>query len=285
MTTLRTAPKETSRRVPRPPIRRSGAADDGRRRRRWIVAVVVVLALALGAWFVFRPSSPSEPNQPLSACGTVAHALGHPPGGPKRVLLIGDSLLAQPSCALAADLAHIGVETHMHAVPGSGLLTGSVPWEQQTARLLAAVHPDVVVALFSGNYPPPPIVRNGQPVAVDTPAFYAGWQDRARELSAQVKLAGAKLFWVEPPPMVVLGRSAITFAGYTKLGDPVLHSGTVLGDAQGRWTLTKPSCAGDQPVRANDSVHLTDAGSKVFGQQLAHDLAAALGWRPIPAPC
>jgi hypothetical protein len=281
-----THPRPRSEEQPPPPSRPTRRATPGwRERPRLLLSILVVIALGVAAWLIFRPRGPSEPSQPLSQCGTVAHAVGNAANGPKRVLLIGDSLLYQPSCGLAAYLSHVGVETHMHAISGSGLLTGKPVWQQQTARLLKSVHPDVVVALFSGNYPPPPVVRDGRPVAVDTPAFFAAWQASAEKISAEVRASGAKLFWVEPPPMVASRRPATTFFGYTRLGDGLLGSGKVLANAEGRWTNTKPQCAGNQPLRAVDSVHLTGAGARVFGQQIAHDLADALHWSPVPAPC
>ena len=204
-----------------------------------------------------------------------------------RVLLIGDSLLAQPSCTIGAALAADGIETHMHAVSGSGLLTGAIDWKRRLDQLLASVHPDVVVALFSGNYPPPPVNdASGQPIAYDTPAFYAAWQDRAREISATVRAAGPKLFWLQPPPMVVSPIPPKLYAGYLQLGDATLASGRALADSAGRWVATRPECGTDgQPLRADDSVHMTDAGARVYGLVIAHDLAAALGRPTITAPC
>jgi hypothetical protein len=203
------------------------------------------------------------------------------------VLLIGDSLLVQPSCTLAAKLASSSVETHLHAVSGTGLLTGAVDWQQQLRSLLGSVHPNVVVALFSGNDPFPPIKDSaGKAILVDTPAFFAAWQDRAAKLSQTARTTGAALFWVEPPPMVAGRRPARTYTGYLTLGDRTLPSGPVLGGTEGQWVLSKPVCGtGDAPLRTTDSVHLTPQGALIFGTQIAHDLTVALGLPPVPAPC
>jgi hypothetical protein len=201
-----------------------------------------------------------------------------------RLLLIGDSIMAQPSCALGGILAPLGVETHIHAVSGSGLLTGAVDWPQATQRLLDSVHPDVALAIFVGNYPPPPVLDfGGNPVQVDTPIFFDLWRARAAELSRRVRDSGARLFWVEPPPMSS-DRAAQLFAGYRTLGDSTLPSGRVLGGDAGQWVEEKPAC-GAEPLRTPDSVHLTDLGVQVFARELAHDLAVTLHLSPVAPPC
>lgn len=244
--------------------------------------VVAAIAVAgAGAWLALRDDSPSEPPAFLSPCGTVVHA-----EGPTRVrlLLIGDSIMAQPSCDLAAVLAPLGVETHMHAVSGSGLLTGAVNWPRTTERLVAAVDPDVVLAIFVGNYVPPPVLDfAGNPIEADTAAFFDLWRARASEVSRLVQDAGAKLFWVEPPPMLS-DRAARLYDGYRTLGDGTLPSGRVFGGDAGQWVDTKPAC-GDGPLRTSDSVHLTDLGIQVFARAIAHDLSVAIGLPPVPPPC
>ena len=203
-----------------------------------------------------------------------------------RLLLIGDSLMAQPSCELARALTPLGVETHMHAVSGSGLLTGRLTGGNVSMSLLAIAHPDVVLALFIGNYIGPPVLDlSGQPVQPDTPLFDALWQARAAELSKEVRDAGGKLFWVEPPPMRDSDRAARLFAGYTQLGDPTLPSGRALAGPNGEWVEAMDPCGGGQPLRTPDGVHLTDVGAHVFALAIAHDLSTALGLPPVAPAC
>jgi hypothetical protein len=247
-----------------------------------LASAVVVAAGAIG-WALLRDDGPAEPPAFLSPCGTVMKA-----EGPTRVrlLLIGDSLMAQPSCELARALAPLGVETHMHAVAGSGLLTGAVDWKRQLDRLLAAVHPDVVLSVFVGNSIGPPVLDfSGQAVEPDTALFDALWQERAADLSNAVHDAGAQLFWVEPPPMRDSDRAARLFAGYARLGDRTLPSGRALAGPDGEWVDASESCAGGQPLRTPDGVHLTDLGAHVFALAIAHDLSVALRLPPVAAPC
>lgn len=233
-------------------------------------------------WFLARGDEPSEPLAFDSACGTVVHPEG---AARTRVLLVGDSLMAQPSCELAAALGGEGVETHLQAIPGSGLLAGP-GWTARFDRLLESVHPDVVVALFVGNYIGAPATDiSGQPIAADSDPFFALWQQRAEELSRHAREAGAHLYWVEPPPLDDGGRAARLFEGYERLGDKTLRSGRALAGPDGQWVETIPSCEQGAPLRTPDGVHLTPTGAHVFARAIAHDLADALGLPALAPAC
>jgi lysophospholipase L1-like esterase len=262
------------------------ADEQGGRRAALVVgAVLAVVVVAVVAWLALRDDDPAEPEAFDSACGTVVR----PPQGTDtttKLLLVGDSIMAQPSCPVATALAPLGVETHMHAIGGSGLLANGDDAQRRFGRLLASVEPDAVAALYVGNYIGPPASDgDGRPIAPDTPEFFAAWQERARELSEAAAGAGAELFWVQPPPVRDSSRAARLFEGYTALGDGTLPSGAVLGGASGAYVDDKPECAGGEPLRDDDGLHLTPAGADVFGRTVAHDLAAALGLPPVPAPC
>jgi hypothetical protein len=207
-----------------------------------------------------------------------------------RVALIGDSIMVQPSCALADSLAGIGITTYRDAVSGTGLLNGSVDWLAQTKTILRTQHPDVVVAIFVGNYWAPGITdAHGRAIPVDTPAFFAAWQQRATLLSAEVRAAHARLYWVSPPPIALppLMHAQRLFEGYERIpGDHVLDSGHVLGGAGGKEVASKSTCGNVKVVRSPlDFTHLTEDGARIYGQQIAHDLGADLGVFTSPRPC
>ncbi len=204
--------------------------------------------------------------------------------------LIGDSIMYQASCSVAESLANVGIQTGRYAVPGSGLLTGSVNWLSQTQEILRTQHPNVVVAIFVGNYLGPPIqTADGQPVADDSLAFFEAWEQRAEQLSAEVRAAGAQMYWVSPPPITLppLGHAQELFDGYQRIpGDHVLDSGTVLAGPNGSEVMAKLTCGHVQIVRnVVDKVHLSNDGARIYGQQIAHDLTAQLGLLTTPLPC
>src|SRR5436190_749505 len=243
------------------------------------VAVLVGTGATVVAWDrLWRRAGPTNPGM---TCPDVVSARHRPPlaaPGVHKVALIGDSLMFQPSCAIAESLAGIGIETSRHAVSGSGLLNGSVDWVARTRRIVRAEHPNVVVAIFVGNYWPPP-VRDaaGQPIGLGTPAFFAAWQRRAVALSTVVRSTGARMYWVSPPPIALppLNNAQRLFDGYRRIrGVHVLDSGRILAGSHGKEVPAKTTCGRRRIVRSTlDAVHLTDDGARIYGQQIAHDLS------------
>ena len=266
--------------------------------RDWLkgaIARSVLVSLLLAGGYVMwdRTWRRAGPTNPGVSCPAVLAARHRPPLaaiGVHRVALIGDSIMWQPSCAIAESLASVGVQTSRHGVPGSGLLTGPVDWVAETQRILQAEKPDVVVAIFVGNYWMPPVRDpTGTPIAVDTPAFFGAWQERAQALSAEVRAAHARLYWVSPPPitMSVLAHAQRLFDGYRSIpGDHVLDSGRVLAGPGRQPLLVKQSCGALRLLRSpSDGVHLSDDGARIYGEQIAHDLSAGLGLLTSPRPC
>lgn len=271
-------------------------AEMPRRSRRGVVvavAVVVVVVLVILGGFVIwdRTARRAGPANPGTNCPQVVKARSRPPLaaiGVHRVALIGDSIMWQASCAIANSLAGVGIETSRRAYPGTGLLTGN-DWVAETRRILAVDKPDIVLAIFVGNYfGPPAHTVSGAPIAFDSPEFFAAWQARATELSAEVRAAHARLYWVSPPPVTLPSSAAARlFDGYRRIpGDHTLDSGRILAGPGNRYITSKDSCG--HPVRLRsvyDGVHLSDDGARIYGQQIAHDLSLQLGILATPRPC
>jgi hypothetical protein len=267
-----------------------------RRRPAWCIAVLgaAVLLVIAGAGFVvwdrqFREAGPTNAtdcprvvvptsNRPLSTLNV------------SRALLIGDSIMEQTSCSIARSLAGLGVRTTREGIWGSGLLNGPVDWNTRLPELLASEDPGVVVAIFVGNYPEPPVLGpDGRPLRPDSPRFYSAWQDRARQLVQLANDAGARFFWVSPPPFgdqVPFDRAERLFADYRSIEDSsVLEAGSILAGPEGEKVETRQSCGSEPQIRAFDGVHLTPDGARIYGQMIAHELSAELGVLTAPRPC
>jgi len=261
---------------------------------RRVVGFTLVLAVVAAGFVVWwdrdlRHAGPANPGMDCPAIVPVRHRLPFAAFGVHRVALIGDSIMDQASCSIADSLRDVGIETSRHAVGGTGLLTGLVDWVAQTRQILQTEKPDVVVAIFVGNYFPPPLRdANGAVIAAGTPAFYRAWQDRAKLLSAEVHEAHARMYWVSPPPITdpALSHAGRLYAGYRTIpGDHFLSSGRVLTGPHGREVMTKQTCGRRRVIRTDDHIHLTDDGARIYGQQIAHDLTANLGILTAPRPC
>ncbi len=253
-----------------------------------VVGVVAVSVVVLSNRWWRRAGS----RNPGVDCPAVVHAGHRVPFaafGVHRVALIGDSIMEQASCSIAESLRDVGIETSRHAVGGTGMLTGYVDWLAKTREIVQTEKPDLVVAIFVGNYFAPGVRdAKGAVIEVDTPAFYRAWQDHARLVSAEVHAAHAKMYWVRPPPIddSEFAHAQRLYEGYqTITGDHFLSSGRVLAAPDGREIMTKRTCGRRRVIRTADRVHLTDDGARIYGQQIAHDLTADLGILTAPRPC
>jgi hypothetical protein len=261
---------------------------------RRVVGFALVLALVATAGLVWwdrdlRHAGSVNPGMTCPAVVRAHHRVPFAAFGVHRVALIGDSIMEQASCSIADSLRDAGIETSRHAVGGTGLLTGLVDWVAQTRKILQTEKPDVVVAIFVGNYFPPPVRdASGAVIAVDTPAFYRAWQDRAKQLSAVVHEEHASMYWVRPPPITdpSLSHAGRLYTGYQTIqADHFLSSGRVLTGPHGSEVMTKQTCGRKRVIRTDDRIHLTDDGARIYGQQIAHDLTARFGILTTPRPC
>ena len=260
---------------------------------RRLVILVLVVSVVTGGLLVWdrwwRRAGPANPGTKCPAIVPARHRLPFAASGVHRVALIGDSIMVQASCAIADSLRDVGIETHLHAYFGTGLLTGPADWLAVTQQILKTEKPDVVIAIFVGNYLPPTFRdARGAVVKDDTPSFYQAWQAHAALLSAEVRAAHARMFWVSPPPITypLLRHAGRLFDGYRTIsGDRFLFSGRVLAGPHGSQVMTKRTCGRTRVIRTKDRIHLTDDGGRIYGQQIAHDLTADLGILTAPRPC
>jgi hypothetical protein len=255
-------------------------------------AVVVIVLVAVGGYVVWdrnwRTADSANPPPDCPVMVPAGHRRPLAMRGVDRVTLIGDSIMKQASCAIGASLSGLGVTTYRHGVSGTGLLAGPGDWMGTAKQLLAAEHPDVVVAVFVGNYLQPAVDASGKPIAADSPEFFAAWQQRAEELSKIVRASGAKLYWVSPPPITrpPLNHAQRLFDGYATIpGDHTLDAGASLAGDNGDEVADTITCGQRRAVRTFDGIHLTPDGARIYGQSIAHELSADLGVLTSPRPC
>jgi hypothetical protein len=261
---------------------------------RRVLALMLVLSVVAASGVVvwdrwWRRAGARNPGMDCPAVVKADGRVRFAAFGVHRVALIGDSIMEEASCSIAESLSDVGIETSRHAVGGTGLLTGLVDWLAETRRILQTEKPDVVVAIFVGNYLGQQVRDADGNVVVDgTEAFYRAWQERAKLLSAEVHAAHARMYWVSPPPITTspLNVAGRLYTGYREIpGDHFLSSGRVLAGPDGAVAMTKETCGKRRVIRTDDRIHLTDDGARIYGQQIAHDLTAGLGILTTPRPC
>jgi hypothetical protein len=268
-------------------MERKGAGEPAGRRhvgRRVLVALAVIVLAGIAPVAVVGPSHRSE--------RTVAPAVPTVPTAPTAptaptVLLVGDSLTHQAAAGMQAALP--GTKVVDGSVPGTGLLNGPVNWSARAATLLARYHPDVVVVSFIGNYD----VYAGRLVP-DSPPYYAAWADAAQRLTDELRASGARVDWVEQPPVhipnfygITADRTAVLLGQYRKLatepGVGLVRAIAAIAAPDGTYTLTHDVCGMTVTLRIADGVHFTDTGGVWWGVNLGVAVAGIEGFATRPA--
>jgi hypothetical protein len=284
----------TTARHPHPgtdPDGNDGGPGGGRWRRRVVLLAVAAVMLSTIGFIVWnRYVSQATSADPGTSCPVVVQPTGHFPLaslGIRRVALIGDSIMNQASCSIADSLASVGIQTSRFAVGGTGLLSGP-DWVKKTSVIMSSLHPNAVIAIFVGNYWSPVRDSRGRIVIDNSPEFFTQWQQRAIELSDEVRSGGATMYWVSPPPIrsPLLNHAQRLYEGYRTIPTArTLDAGNILAGPTGQEVLTKTTCGKTELVRTPDGIHLTDDGARIYGQEIAHLFTAQTGLLTSPRPC
>jgi hypothetical protein len=202
---------------------------------------------------------------------------------PPRVVLIGDSLMAQGASAVSSDLGSKGFSAQVPAIPGSGLLDTKVDWAGEARSLVRDVDPDVVVAEFIGDYG---LLGERPGVRIRSPQFYAQWAAAAQTMEDILTSRGAQVYWVLGPPVAqAAGETELQELDriYVNLNAPNTPSGRPLTiDLVGPFSAPGGGYAQDLPgpggssvqVRSADGTHFAPAGITRFASTIADAVAS-----------
>jgi hypothetical protein len=200
--------------------------------------------------------------------------------GPRRVLLVGDSVMNQTGAALTNILREHDVRNE--GVNGSGLLTPDyLDWPAQLGRLLDRFDPDVVVFLFVGNFD----LGTGEVFTTPDghqitdrrdPRFFRSWRAQA-QLMTERAAEDADVTWVLPPPMqdaegqaVVEGLRDAYEDVADETGADLIDANEVLaGDDGGFLAETRDGT----PLRNGDGVHLANEGARRLARLVADEIS------------
>ena len=219
----------------------------------------------------------------VAACGVVAviaTAVVAPRvlAAHRKALAIGDSLTAQSTPALVADLQAKGLVPLVHAMSGSGLLDTKVDWAAQAAALVKRFDPDVVSVEFIGNYG-----LNGEAPGVPPHSlpFYAAWAAAAQRLENILTSRGAQVSWVIGPPVaqaegeLELMQLDRIYQSLHAPNTPTGHPPTIdevkpFSAPGGGYTEFLPAPGGAPvQVRMPDGTHFTQAGFERYAAVIA----------------
>ncbi len=283
---------------------------------RWAIRLAVVATAFTTGMFVSTPfansvaarpvppsakpvvTAPSTTSVPLPVPSTTsaplpARRVAH---RPLRILLVGDSMmyLTAPGVkrVLQPQIAGRRVSVVSFAGPGTGLLSKKTfDWHKGVQDLINEHDPDIIVAMFTGNCPPPMDPgADGRPIVCETPAFYDAWAHASDLLTGIMTSRGARAVWVLPPPELKEdtkhGVQALR-AGYLSLaqtypGVRYVDAQALLGDPHGEYLVTAPNPEGNEvPLRTPDTVHLAAEGIRRLSEAIHAEVQPDIDRGPI----
>jgi lysophospholipase L1-like esterase len=194
------------------------------------------------------------------------------------VLLLGDSVMSQAYEQLAAHFDAEGVTTAYAGGPGTGPLSPQGSWGQQLDGWVGSFQPDVIVIEACCNYTIEPEQRyidaTGAGVAPGSDAVLPAWETEIRDLIRRAGAGGARVALVRFAPVQSNGyygeierHVEAVNALYDRLVAELPHielidwGDALAPDGEFTWDLPGPDGA-PVPVRLEDGVHLTPAGSE-----------------------
>lgn len=210
---------------------------------------------------------------------------------PRRVLLIGDSLVATGfGVLLEKGLdAHPEVTCFRKGKSASGLARPDFfDWMGEAKRQIEYRKPEVVVAIMGGNDGQDlrPKSGKGRGVAWPSDAWNAGYRERMDALLAQLSADGRKVIWVALPPMGMrsLEKKLVTIRAIQKeaveaLGDQGVYIETAafLTDDEGKLKTYGVVKGKKREIRADDGIHFTMSGSEYLANLVVPELLNELG--------
>lgn len=237
-------------------------------RRTWLLSTLTTLA-GLGT---------------LTGRSTPAHA------APKKILMIGDSMIAGGfGLFLARDLESEGLVVDRRGKSSTGLARPDFhDWIAEGAKAHAESKPDAVVCMFGGNdgqglY----MGRNADPewIRYEEPAWTPEYRRRVNAFADAVTPKGEHLFWIGMPQMKLdklhqrvkhmnkIYRAEMAIRPNARFVD----IWRVLADESGKYA-DKIEIAGKKTrVRTGDGVHLSTEGCHHLADFVRPEILLELG--------
>ncbi|MBX7080090.1 MAG: DUF459 domain-containing protein [Nannocystaceae bacterium] len=220
------------------------------------------------------------------------------PAGPRKVLILGDSLAATGFGALLERKldAHPEIECFRKGKSASGLARPDFfDWPAEAKKQVEARSPDLVVVIMGGNdgQDMTPAKKKGKRVPwADEEAWKTDYRARVDAFLADIDDDTRKVVWLGLPTMGLrsletkleviraIQKDAVVARGETYVDTAPMvtdDSGELLANAK-VGSSRKP-----QPIRAEDRIHFTMAGSEYFADRVYPEVLGVLGLADAPA--
>jgi hypothetical protein len=215
------------------------------------------------------------------------------PEAPRTVLLVGDSLAATGFGALLERRLdeHPLVKCHRRGKSASGLARPDFfDWMAEAKRQVDARDPDLVVVILGGNDGQDLTTRKGtgKRARWDTPGWAPEYRARVDAFLAALAAEGREILWLGLPTMGQRGLErklerirAVQLEAVIAAGATHLDTRELLVDEQGEALREVAVGRRRHPLREEDGVHFTMAGSEHFAALVYPRVLNALGVSPV----
>lgn len=214
-----------------------------------------------------------------------------PPAGPRKVLILGDSLAATGFGALLEKKldAHPDIECARKAKSATGLARPDFyDWEAEARKQVEAKKPDLVVVILGGNdgQDLTPRSGKGKRVTWKSDAWNEAYKTRVADFLKEIGADQRKVLWLGLPKSELNGfeqklniirqvqSEAVAALGATAT---YLETTPFLTDAKGELLATATvGKRKDQDLREDDGIHFTMAGSQYFADKVYPEVLRVL---------
>ncbi|WP_434421863.1 SGNH/GDSL hydrolase family protein [Nannocystis pusilla] len=241
------------------------------------------------------PAAAAAPREPAIAPATPEPApveVAAAPSGPRKVLVLGDSLAATGFGAMLEKKLdeHPDIECFRKAKSATGLARPDFyDWESEAKKAVEQRKPDLVVVIMGGNDGQDLTTKTGKGKRVAWKSD--GWNDaykaRVAEFLSEISAEGRKVLWLGLPRTgttsfeqkltTIRDVQSQALADFGEAG-VYLDTTPFITDADG--DLIDTATVGKrkaQALREEDGIHFTMAGSEFFADKVYPEVLRVLG--------
>ncbi|MCY0994113.1 DUF459 domain-containing protein [Nannocystis sp. ILAH1] len=241
------------------------------------------------------PAAAAAPREPAIAPATPEPApveVAAAPSGPRKVLVLGDSLAATGFGAMLEKKLdeHPDIECFRKAKSATGLARPDFyDWESEAKKAVEQRKPDLVVVIMGGNDGQDLTTKSGKGKRVAWKSD--GWNDaykaRVAEFLSEISAEGRKVLWLGLPRTgttsfeqkltTIRDVQSQALADFGEAG-VYLDTSPFITDSAGELidtaTIGKRKA---QALREEDGIHFTMAGSEFFADKVYPEVLRVLG--------
>lgn len=241
------------------------------------------------------PAAAAAPREPAIAPATPEPApveVAAAPSGPRKVLVLGDSLAATGFGAMLEKKLdeHPDIECFRKAKSATGLARPDFyDWESEAKKAVEQRKPDLVVVIMGGNDGQDLTTKSGKGKRVAWKSD--GWNDaykaRVAEFLSEISAEGRKVLWLGLPRTgttsfeqkltTIRDVQSQALADFGEAG-VYLDTSPFITDSDG--DLIDTATVGKrkaQALREEDGIHFTMAGSEFFADKVYPEVLRVLG--------